>query len=116
MTDWDAEGRPAKWATTVEPEWDGPEREIMIARHELHANTCRQCGGWLPDELTDIDPDDWTAELFDHGHTVSDVWCRSCRARQLHEHALPKTPDNQRGTNLDLSLGRFSSVRPIPML
>lgn len=103
------------WVTEVEPEWDEHERAIMLARHELHANQCKSCGGWLPDELTEIDPDDWTAENVPHGHSVIDVWCRSCRAKALHEHAHSKTPDAQRGTIYDLSLGRFAFVSPLSL-
>jgi hypothetical protein len=44
VTAWTADGRPAAWETTREPEWDKRQRSLVMAYRMWQATLCRRCG------------------------------------------------------------------------
>lgn len=94
----DAEGRPAEWMTTREPEWDDDERDIMRARAHIEAHRCSQCGGDLDEYLTDQPP---IADDPGYGFSVGPVWCRRCVAMARWKRGHEKADKQAEGTDLD---------------
>lgn len=112
VTAWDAEGRPTAWVTTREPEWDDDERDIMLALHDLRAETCPR--GHELKYMTDQSPSD----LLGVGSgipalQVEDVWCHACRAEDLHSKAHGPLDEALADTPIDESPGRYSIVRAL---
>lgn len=44
MTEWTEDGRPARWVTTTEPEWDDEQEGWLLALAWIRARTCPSCG------------------------------------------------------------------------
>lgn len=83
MTGWDAEGRPAEWVTTTEPEWDAEDRAIIFALLDLKADICDGCGELLSESLhVDGRPDPQYSNHF--------AVCMGCVAKQRGMAELDK--------------------------
>lgn len=103
VTEWDEQGRPAKWVTITEPEWDRRERSLMLALHQYEAGLCKRCGQHLShamDPNTDPDRPDatqtWKAEGPDE--------CHSCKTLVRAERQLAGEDEGAGGDRLTYSV------------
>ncbi len=81
MLEFDAAGRPVRWESVTESEWDEQSRSEILALAEFRKLTCSGCGGWLP-ETTALDAKDW---IIDPPHR-----CSRCTALGLRQDAHGK--------------------------
>lgn len=79
VLEYDEQGRPVRWETTRDVEWDEQERALMLALGLFEAQMCRKCGMHLSqamDPMNDPDlpeaPRRWVADGPDE--------CFSCKA------------------------------------
>lgn len=88
---YDEQGRPARWETVREPEWDKRQRSLVMAYRLWKAGLCRRCGEHLA-HATDPDTDPsnpgasraWVAE--------DPTECYSCAA--LHGSEKSRADDD----------------------
>jgi hypothetical protein len=92
VLEFDDAGRPVRWETTREPEWDTRERSLVLAYRHWQAGLCKRCGEHLEHATDpDTDPTDpgasqaWVAEL--------PTECFSCSALVRSERTY-KDDDN----------------------
>ncbi|GGM27187.1 hypothetical protein GCM10011608_09960 [Micromonospora sonchi] len=78
VTAWDEQGRPLRWITRREPEWDPRERGWMLALDWHESSLCRKCGQPLA-ECTDPanDPDNPASERMYVAEPPTE--CFSCK-------------------------------------
>jgi hypothetical protein len=69
VTAYDGQGRPARWETVRESEWDRRQRSLVLAYQLWRAGLCRRCNEHLAHSTDpDTDPDSpearraWVAE------------------------------------------------------
>ena len=93
VTAFDDQGRPAKWVTRREAEWDRGERAWMLGLDYYEATLCRKCGHALH-ESTDPehDPDNPAAS---HRYQAEDpTECFACKTLMRSEKKWAKdNPD-----------------------
>ncbi|MFF0822412.1 hypothetical protein ACFYUR_18780 [Micromonospora haikouensis] len=94
MTAWDEQGRPTRWVTSREVEWDGRERAWMLALDLYEGTLCRKCGQPLA-ECTDPDNDPDNPDAG-HQYVAEDpTECFSCKALVRSEEKWSKSePDS----------------------
>lgn len=92
VTEWDGQGRPVRWATVTEVEWDRRERSLMLALAYWEAGLCGRCHQHLSKSMDpNTDPDrpeatqQWVAEGPDE--------CHSCKALVRVERKLADDTD-----------------------
>lgn len=101
---------PAEWVS--EPEWDDAEQDIMRAFWAIEKERCPR--GHPLELLTDKSPAEEFGEDVDApGIRVMDVWCRACRAMDIHEKAHQSADEKLAGTDFDEAPGRYSIARQI---
>lgn len=89
VLDRDDEGRPTKWVTRREPEWDGQQRELMLAYLRYKDLVCHGCGGWLPE----------TTQRDEEEYDVDSPWrCGQCTALMKARERYAKDRDHVEAT------------------
>ncbi|MEV2239529.1 hypothetical protein [Micromonospora sp. NPDC049891] len=94
VVEWDEQGRPKRWVTRREVEWDVRERAWMLALDWYEASLCRKCGQPLS-ECTDPtnDPDNPASERMYVAEEPTE--CFSCKVLVRAEERWHKAdPDS----------------------
>lgn len=88
---WDALGRPVRWETVREPEWDRRQRSLVMAYRLWRAGLCRRCGEHLV-HSTDPDTDPSSPEATRAWVAEDPTECFSCAA--LHGSEKRRASDD----------------------
>jgi hypothetical protein len=91
VVDRDDAGRPARWVTTRESEWDVQQQAEMLALALYRAGLCHRCGGELA-ETTSADNDRDNPHGVGVYKATRKVRCHKCTAAMEsdHEHSSNK--------------------------
>lgn len=92
VTGWDEQGRPARWETVREPEWDRRQRSLVLAYQLWRAGLCRRCGEHLT-VATDPDTEPGNPQASRAWVAEPPTECFSCAALHHSEHERAKDPN-----------------------
>lgn len=91
VTGYDQQGRPSRWETVREPEWDKRQRSLVMAYRLWKAGLCRRCGEHLA-HSTDPNTDPSNPGASQAWVAEDPTECFSCAA--LHDSEKKRANDD----------------------